>query len=154
MDWIIERIRAEASAHHYWLKTQHGASDVLDILKQVLAPDWTVDRTTDCDGGESIIILPSSLESTVSFILYEEAGSIIVATIIDDEWAGISSFASFRAAVTALMIMTRYSNRMRDADEPPEQDIREVPAAPEIRIEPEAIAIEHVAGRFFIAPLA
>ncbi|HEX2940666.1 MAG TPA: hypothetical protein VHO91_06435 [Rhodopila sp.] len=155
MNRIIERLRVEALGNRYWLSTQHGGADILDAMKHALAPDWTVDKVTDCNGEESVIILPASLDSAISFILYEEEARLVVATVRDDEWAGFSRFASLEAAVTALLAIVRQHTGMSSqAAERPLPDVHEAPAGTNLPAEPPAIGIGHLEGRFFIAPSA
>lgn len=83
-----------------WLLEPPVFQDPVSFLSGVLGDSWNVERCVDCDGDISMVVLPiADLSGMDAYILYEQDGLTLVATIKDDEWSDKQTFSSFARAV-------------------------------------------------------
>ena len=81
-------------------------SALVPVLAAALGPAWSVTEEVDPDGEGSVVVLPTNLDRTEAFILYDDGIRMTMAVIIDEQWTDVRRFASPEEAVNAVVAHT------------------------------------------------
>jgi hypothetical protein len=78
--------------------------DPVLLLSERLPAGWIVERSTDPSGQAGIVVFAEDDgEGSPTFFIYEEAGQIRLARILNDEWMGSAIHQSYAAALATIM---------------------------------------------------
>jgi hypothetical protein len=88
-----------------WLRDAMFLTDAATLLSTVLATAWEVERQVDPIGDVSLVVFSTADDFVApTFMLFENAGQFVVATVTGDVWKGEQGFASCEQAVVAIVI--------------------------------------------------
>ncbi len=78
--------------------------DPVLLLSERLPAGWIVERSTDPSGQAGIVVFAEDDgEGSPTFFIYEEAGQIRLARIVNDEWKERVMYVSYAAAAVAIV---------------------------------------------------